>query len=75
MRRRLESWGERPTLGTAAVAALAGLSKQRIAVLVKDGKLLTVAQNGAREILVSSVVGHFDRRCDEVTCDLLRLWK
>ena len=59
---RLRSWQENPVYSINRITEVTGLSRTRIRQLIDDGKFTVAHGDGARSILLSSVVNYFSGR-------------
>ena len=60
--RRLKEWRKNPVLLPAHAAEIAGVSKQRVYRLIREGKVLTSCAVGRQSIEIDSLIKYFRRR-------------
>ena len=59
---RLEGWSKDPTLSVSAVVRLTGLSRIRVRQLLEKGSFQHGRQTENREVLLGTVLQHFQSR-------------
>ena len=64
---RLEAWRKDPTLSVSAVVRLTGLSRTRIEYLIEKGSFQHGHQTEHREVLLGTVLKHFQSRVSKLS--------